>query len=203
MRKPQAVYNGKAKYAKEGCECRICKKWLAKGKRKANQFLCCNKDSRDLSKCQKKYYKDKRAAIAKLKPKPDYGYVICDVCRTKVKMTDPAQKRCTSGTKGVLSECQKEGMRRNTRMTPEERELEGYPILPTEKRECLKCEKMFDSVSKFNRICEVCAEENAEIMKSEHRVHTPDDGNRAHGNRRRIGRYVDDVDVQDVFYGDG
>ncbi len=198
MRKAKTLYNGKAKYAKEGCECKICKKWLAKGKRKANQFLCCNRDSRDLSKCQKKYYKDKRARIAKLKPKPDYGYVICDICRTKVKMTDPAQKRCTSGTKGVLSECQKEGMRRNTRKTPEERD---YPKVPTKKRECLKCERMFDSVSPFNRICEDCANENAELRLPEHRVHTPEEHSGLKGNTRRIGRYVDDVDVADIYYG--
>lgn len=199
MRKPQAVYNGRSKYAKEGCKCFICGKWLGKGKRKANQFLCCKKDSRDLSKCQKKYYKDKRAEIAKLRPEPDYGYVICDICRSKVKKTDPMQKRCTSGIKGVLSECQKEGMRRNTRKTPEGKG-QRYPKVPTKKRECLKCERKFDSVSTGNRICNECANENSELRLPEHRVHTPDDGGRS-GGRRRIGRYVDDVDVQDVYYG--
>ncbi len=199
MRKPKEIYNGKAKYAREGIGCFICKKWLEKGLRKANQFLCCNDDSRDLTECQRTYYKNKRAEIAKLKPKPVYGFVICDVCRKTVKKTDPLQKRCTSGTKGVLSECQKEGMRRNTRKSPDERG-QRYPDVPTKKRECLKCEEMFDSVSPYNRICEKCSIENDELQVSEYRVHTPDSVG-VKEEQRRISRFVDDVDVNDIFYG--
>lgn len=200
MRKAKEVYNGKAKYAKEGIECFVCKKWLKKGVRKANQFLCCNDDSRDLTECQRTYYKNKRAEIAKLKPKPEYGYVICDVCRTKVKKTDPLQKRCTSGIKDVLSECQKEGMRRNTRKSPDERE-QRFANIPTKKRLCLKCEQKFDSISPYNRICEPCGIENDELQVSEYRVHTPDNGNAGSQDNRRISRFVDDVDVNDIFYG--
>ncbi len=168
MRKPKEIYKGKSKYAREGCECRICKKWLEKGERKANQFLCCNDDSRDLTECQIKYYKDKRAKKAKLRPKPNYGFVICDVCRKTVKKTDPMQKRCTSGIKGVLSTCQKAGMRRTCNK-------KGNKDLPTKKRTCLKCREKFDSFSPYNRICPPCADENNEITKPEHRIHIEDD----------------------------
>ncbi len=169
MRKAKQTYKGKAKYAREGCECRTCKKWLKKGKRKANQFLCCNNDSRDLTKCQRTYYRNKRARIALLKPKPDYGFVICDVCLTKVKKTDPLQKRCTSGKKGVLSECQKEGMRRNCNKQPDEKNIR-YPEVLTEKRLCLRCGEMFDSLHVHNRICDKCTVINDRGQRKEHKV---------------------------------
>ncbi len=169
MKKPKAVYNGKPKYALRGCQCRTCRKWLKKGERKANQFLCCNDDSRDLTECQRLYYKRKRAKLSKKKPKPDYGFVICDVCQTKVKKSDPLQKRCTSGIKGVLSECQKEGMRRNSNKSNKE-EDNNLPEVPTTKRYCLKCRKMFDSVHKYNRICDKCTVINDRGTRKAHKV---------------------------------
>ncbi len=175
MKKPKTG-KGKTKYARHGCECRICKKWLKKGQRKANQFLCCNKDSRNLTACQKLYYKKKRAKIAAAKPKPDYGFIICDVCQTKVKKTDPLQKRCTSGKKGVLSECQKEGMRRNSNKDDDDRDL---PDVRTKKRLCLKCGKKFDSLHPYNRICDKCTIENDKGTRREHRDHSPE--------KRRVG----------------
>lgn len=168
MKKAKTVYNGNAKYAKVGCRCKQCKKWLKKGVRKANQFLCCNDDSRDLTKCQKSYYKNKRAKIAKTKPRPDYGFVVCDVCLTKRKKTDPLQKRCTSGIKGVLSNCQKEGMRRNSSKSCDN---EDRPDVPTEKRLCLKCGNRFDSLHLFNRVCDKCCVVNDKGIKQEHKVH--------------------------------
>lgn len=166
MKKSKAVYKGKAKYAKKGCKCRTCRKWLEKGVRKANQFLCCNDDSRDLTACQKAYYKKKRAKIAKARPKPDYGFVICDICRTKVGKTDPLQKRCTSGIKGVLSPCQKEGMRRNSNKNYED----DLPDVRTEKRTCMKCRIKFDSLHPYNRICDKCTIANDKGVRMEHRV---------------------------------
>ncbi len=168
MRKARQVYKGKTKYAKEGCECKVCKIWLKKGERKANQFLCCNEDSRDLTVCQRKYYKDKRAKIAEKKPKRDYGELVCDVCLETVKKTDPLQKRCTSGEKGVLSECQKEGMRRNSNKNSDDDE--SLPIVPTKKRGCLKCGKRFDSLHKFNRVCDKCTITNDRGGRKEHKV---------------------------------
>ncbi len=167
MKKTKQVYKGKSKFAKEGCPCRICRKWLEKGVRKANQFLCCNDNSRELTDCQKLYYKKKREAIAAARPAPDYGFVICDVCQTKVKKTDPLQKRCTSGIKGVLSECQKEGMRRNSNKNNDDDDL---PEIVTTKRLCLKCGDIFDSLHIHNRICDKCTVINDRGVRKEHRV---------------------------------
>ncbi len=168
MRKPKQVYKGKTKYAREGCECKVCKVWLKKGERKANQFLCCNEDSRDLTDCQRKYYKNKRAKIAKAKPKADYGDLVCDVCLSTVKKTDPLQKRCTSGIKGELSECQKEGMRRNSNKGYNDIN-QLYPEVPTKKRDCLRCGKEFDSLHKYNRVCDKCTIVNDKGVRPEHR----------------------------------
>ena len=168
MRKPKKVYSGKTKYAKKGCKCKVCKIWLKKGERKANQFLCCNEDSRDLTECQRKYYKNKRAKIAKAKPKPDYGDLVCDVCLDTVKKTDPLQKRCTSGIKGELSECQKEGMRRNANKSHADDET--LPDVPTKKRDCLRCGKQFDSLHIFNRVCDRCTVINDRGGRKEHKV---------------------------------
>ncbi len=165
MRKKQT----KTKFAREGCRCRICKKWLAKGKRKANQQLCCNEDSRDLTPCQKLYYKNKRAAIAKARPKPDYGFMVCDVCQKKVKKTDSLQKRCTSGIKGVLSECQREGMRRNSSNSDND-----LPDVITSKRTCLKCGRKFNSLHKYNRICDNCTVINDRGVRKEYKDHSPE-----------------------------
>ncbi len=167
MRKAKEVYEGKAKYAKKGCKCRTCKKWLKKGLRKANQFLCCNEDSRDLTECQRTYYKNKRAKISKTRPKRNYGYVICDVCQARVKKSDPLQKRCTSGEKGVLSQCQKIGMRRNSNKGGDDCNL---PSVPTKKRTCLKCGEKFDSLHKYNRICDKCTIINDKGVRKEHKV---------------------------------
>jgi hypothetical protein len=188
LKQAKAVYNGKSKYAKEGCRCRICKKWLKKGMRKANQFLCCNKDSRDLTRCQKIYYKRKRARIAKLKPKPDHGFVICDVCQTKIKKTDPFQKRCTSGKKGVLSSCQKEGMRRNSNSN--KKFDDDLLDVPTKKRLCLKCGDKFDSLHRFNCLCDKCTVSNDRGVRTEHRVHSPVNHT---GGKVTLG--IDDVDL--------
>jgi hypothetical protein len=100
------------KYAKEGINCSICQKLLKKGERRANQFLCCNENSRNLTECQKKHYKLKRDKVSREKPPLDYGYIICDVCEETIKKQDSSQKRCISGIKGVQSECQKKALRR-------------------------------------------------------------------------------------------
>ncbi len=174
MRKSKAVYKGRSKYAKVGCKCRTCGKWLAKGKRKANQFLCCKIDSRDLTECQRTYYKNKRAQIAKNKPKPDYGFVICDICQAKTKKTDHFQKRCTSGKKGVMSECQKEGRRRNSNKNSADIES-LYPTVYTKKRDCLRCGKKFDSLHVHNRICDKCTIINDRGVRKEHKLLTGTD----------------------------
>ncbi|MCK5219714.1 hypothetical protein KAR10_09330, partial [bacterium] len=138
--------------AKQGINCRICRTWLKKGERKANQFLCCNKDSRILTNCQKRHYQLKRVAVADAKPVPDYGSMICDQCGLRQKKQDPMQKRCVSNVKGERSECQKKGMRVNSAKlydpepTPEEKT----------KRMCLKCGEPFESAHVHNRICEDC-----------------------------------------------
>lgn len=186
MKKTKTVYKGRPKYAREACRCRTCKKWLKKGVRKANQFLCCNDDSRDLTECQRTYYKNKRAKIAEAKPRPDYGFVICDVCLIKRKKTDPLQKRCTSGIKGVLSSCQKEGMRRNSNKSSDDGDL---PDVPTKKRVCLKCQKKFDSLHSHNRVCDKCTIVNDRGTRQEHRVH---------GTQSLIG---DDVDLTEIYKG--
>ncbi len=170
MRKPKQVYIGKNKYARAGLPCRICGTWLYKGKRKANQFLCNNDDSRDRTACQREYYKRKRDVISATKPKPDYGELVCDICQKTVKRTDPLQKRCTSGKKGILSKCQREGMRKNTKNKPRKKRYVGTVKVITKKRTCLKCDKKFDSLHPFNRICDKCTVLNDRGGKKEHKV---------------------------------
>lgn len=166
MKKARAVYNGKPKRALKGCNCQWCGKWLEKGVRKPKQLLCCNNDSRDLTACQREYYKQKRADIAKTMPIPDYGVLICDVCLREIKKTAVFQKRCTSDITGELSKCQKEGNQRTKNKNRKE-----LAIVPTKKRLCLKCREDFESRDIHNRICEECTIENDNIgMVSTYKV---------------------------------
>ena len=160
--KAKKVYTGKAKYAKQGVNCRICRIWLKKGERKANQFLCCNDDSRILTSCQKRYYKAKRDKALEGRAIPDYGHINCDICKSYIKKQDPMQKRCTSGIKGKLSECQKEGVRRNANNKDDNDPAE---TAETTKRICLKCGEFFDSIQEFNRICEKCDDLNTKAIR--------------------------------------
>jgi hypothetical protein len=169
LKKKQKVYTGQAKYAKQGIHCRICRKWLKKGMRKANQFLCCNDDSRNLTGCQKRYYKAKRDKVAEEKPPIDYGYIICDTCKKSIKKQDALQKRCISGIKGKSSECQKEAMRRyaanryDAPAVPKATKGKGIRI-------CMKCQEKFESEHEYNRICEKCGEENQSETRIAHRM---------------------------------
>jgi hypothetical protein len=157
---------GQAKYAKQGIYCRICRVWLKKGERKANQFLCCNEDSRNLTICQKKYYKAKRDIAAMEKPAIDYGRLTCDTCGSDIKKQDAMQKRCITGIKGKSSECQKKAMRKYAA-----NQYHAPPVKTRGKdnRLCLKCGEMFESEHVYNRICDNCRVSNDREARISHR----------------------------------
>lgn len=166
--KAKKKYKGMVRYAKEGAECIICKTWLEVGERKANQFLCCNdKDARLLTDCQKKHYKNKRDKVASDKPVPDYGFVFCDQCGTKVKKRDPMQKRCVSPVRNELSPCQKKAV---TKTAAKHYDEPPEPKTTTKKRLCLKCGEKFDSLHVHNRICEKCTAINERAERPQHKV---------------------------------
>lgn len=166
--KKKKKYKGMVRYAKEGAECIICKTWLKVGERKANQFLCCNdKDARFLTDCQKKHYKNKRDKVTSEAPAPEYGFVFCDVCGTKVKKRDPMQKRCVTPTKGVLSVCQKKAVKKTA---ARHYENPPEPATAEAKRLCLRCGEKFESLHRFNRLCDKCTVLNERTAMPAHKI---------------------------------
>jgi hypothetical protein len=153
----------KVRYATQGCKCRVCKKWLEKGERKANQFLCCNKDSRILTTCQKKHRQVKARQDKDLRDKGLSKTLVCDQCKKTIPRTDLHQKRCVSGTKGILSPCQKKAIK--------DHGAKHYKEVTVRKHKsvCLRCGKKFSSDGKYHRICDPCTAINSRISVKEHK----------------------------------
>jgi hypothetical protein len=153
----------KVRYAKHGSKCVVCKKWLKVGERKANQFLCCNEDSRILTNCQKKHRQTKARQVKKTRDEKLPQTLICDQCKKTIPRTDLHQKRCVSGKKGILSACQKKAIK--------DHGAKHYKEVTVKKHKsvCLKCGGKFSSDGKFHRICDPCSSINSRISVKEHR----------------------------------
>lgn len=161
--KAKKKMESKVRYAKTGCKCLTCKKWLKKGERKANQFLCCNKDSRVLTTCQKKHRQGKAREVKAARDKKLPQTLICDQCKKTIPRTDLHQKRCVSGKKGILSPCQKKAIKTHGANHYKEVTVKKH------KSVCLKCGEKFSSDGKYHRICDTCTAVNSRISVKEHR----------------------------------
>jgi hypothetical protein len=155
------------RFARTDTPCKVCNTILKAGERRANQFLCCNEDSRDLTDCQKLHY----AA------KPKVKRIMCDVCKRSIIQQDPNQKRCVAEGDGD-SECQKIAKARTaanhytpvTKELPEAEETKPPGRKPKSKRTkriCMKCHRKFPSTGPYHRICDKCNTLNERVSRKE------------------------------------
>jgi hypothetical protein len=182
------------RFAKTDAPCKVCKVILKAGERRANQFLCCNEDARDLTECQKAHYG----------ARPKKKRIKCDVCFKLITQQDPNQKRCVSDEKEVDSRCQKMAKARTAAShydpiikglsEPEEVGLSGRPSKSKrEKRICMKCGKKFPSTGPYNRICDKCNTMNERVASTGFKMAAPGEVN----NYRRQGdSFTEFVDCQ-------
>lgn len=95
------------------------------------------------------------------------GKIRCDVCRAWIARTRPNQVRCTGQG---LTECQRiaadRALKRKGKYikSPDRNKLSHR-----QRRSCLKCEKMFNSTDRFNRVCDPCKTTNEGVVCNVHR----------------------------------
>jgi hypothetical protein len=152
----------KIRYAKRGCKCQICGTWLALGKRKANQFLCCNEDSDNLTVCQKRHRQLKLINDTAESNKDRISTLVCDQCHKTIPRINQHQKRCMSEVEGERSQCQKDAMKKIS--------ADHEANKNCRKRNCLKCNQPFESTGRFNKVCGKCDDINAKLSKQAYSV---------------------------------